>query len=321
MIDGISGDAFSAVTLPPIAITLTQEHEEKVIRISRERYTNSRAEVEDKIRRWSGMLSEEEKRALLEKNRPTISALSASHPVTKDVTKESTVTSVTTPGASAPPRRAKNSVSSKTSAAPSRSQKVFSAPSASAPVFSDTIPTDLPSQSSVESSVSPESSSGVSVPPALSPLVPPVVDTPADSAEPTVLPVKVMYPTVCDTCGTDIEVPFKPDGKRPTFCRDCLRDYQRATAKVRDAHDRKKNSGNDSSSERKTLPHDAKREKRTETIAYVSNDRPIALSQVAHMEPRKIKTLRNRPKVDLDDVRSMISSIRDTSAEHRDEEL
>jgi hypothetical protein len=74
------------------------------------------------------------------------------------------------------------------------------------------------------------------------------------------------------------------------------------------------------SAEKKAPLDDVRREKRTETIAYVSSDRPIALSQVAHMEPKKMKTLRNRPKVDLDDVRSMISSIRDTGAEHRDED-
>ena len=39
---------------------------------------------------------------------------------------------------------------------------------------------------------------------------------------------------VCDTCGTKIQVPFKPDGKRPTFCRECLKDYQRAMAKAKD---------------------------------------------------------------------------------------
>jgi CxxC-x17-CxxC domain-containing protein len=305
MIDGISGDAFSAVTLPPIAITLTQEHEEKVIRISRERYTNSRAEVEDKIRRWSGMLSEEEKRALLEKNRPTISA---SHSAIKDVTKEPAVTSVTTPGASAPPRRATAIASPKVPAASPRPQQV--APALLVPVSSDAASIDSQGKTSVESPAFGESSSAA-----------PVVDTPADLSEPAVSPVKVMYPTICDTCGTDIEVPFKPDGKRPTFCRDCLRDYQRATAKVRDTHDRKKSSGSDVLSAEKKAPlDDVRREKRTETIAYVSSDRPIALSQVAHMEPKKMKTLRNRPKVDLDDVRSMISSIRDTGAEHRDED-
>ena len=57
MIDGIAGDAFSAATLPPIDLSGTKNNEEKAIKISRERYGKSRAEVEDKIARWSGIMT------------------------------------------------------------------------------------------------------------------------------------------------------------------------------------------------------------------------------------------------------------------------
>jgi len=55
MIDGVASDPFSAIGLPPL-----QEHEktgnrEKVIRVSRERYSMPKAEVEEKIIRWSGV--------------------------------------------------------------------------------------------------------------------------------------------------------------------------------------------------------------------------------------------------------------------------
>jgi hypothetical protein len=56
MIDGIAGDAFSATTLPPMDLEETEENEGKIIRISRERYGKSRAEIEEKIERWSGMI-------------------------------------------------------------------------------------------------------------------------------------------------------------------------------------------------------------------------------------------------------------------------
>ncbi|MFQ5887601.1 MAG: zinc-ribbon domain containing protein [Candidatus Hydrothermarchaeales archaeon] len=32
-----------------------------------------------------------------------------------------------------------------------------------------------------------------------------------------------MYPVVCASCGKETEVPFKPDGDRPVYCRDCFR--------------------------------------------------------------------------------------------------
>lgn len=32
-----------------------------------------------------------------------------------------------------------------------------------------------------------------------------------------------MFPAVCDNCGKDCEVPFKPNGSKPIFCSDCFR--------------------------------------------------------------------------------------------------
>jgi hypothetical protein len=60
MIDGIAGDAFSATSLPPISLADTENNEGKAIAVSRERYGKSRAEVEEKIARWSGMFDFEE---------------------------------------------------------------------------------------------------------------------------------------------------------------------------------------------------------------------------------------------------------------------
>ena len=54
MINGVTGDAFSASTLPPGDIT-EKSHAEKIIKVSRERYSNKREVVEEKISRWSGM--------------------------------------------------------------------------------------------------------------------------------------------------------------------------------------------------------------------------------------------------------------------------
>lgn len=59
MIDGVSGDAFSATSLPPIEIT-TKSDPEKIIKVSRERYTKKREVVEDKVARWSGYIRDEE---------------------------------------------------------------------------------------------------------------------------------------------------------------------------------------------------------------------------------------------------------------------
>ncbi len=55
MIDGVASDPFSATTLPPLFDEFITDSAEKVIRVSRERYANPKAEVEEKINRWSGV--------------------------------------------------------------------------------------------------------------------------------------------------------------------------------------------------------------------------------------------------------------------------
>ena len=57
MIDGVSSRPFSATTLPPMDTGVTNQRE-KIVNISRERYANSREQVEAKITKWSGVSSE-----------------------------------------------------------------------------------------------------------------------------------------------------------------------------------------------------------------------------------------------------------------------
>lgn len=59
MIDGVSGDAFSATALPPIEQS-GKSNAEKIIKVSRERYTRKREVVEDKVARWSGYVKDEQ---------------------------------------------------------------------------------------------------------------------------------------------------------------------------------------------------------------------------------------------------------------------
>ncbi|MBI5038063.1 MAG: type IV secretion system DNA-binding domain-containing protein [Candidatus Kerfeldbacteria bacterium] len=53
MIDGVASAPFSATTLPPVEGQTNNR--DKVIRVSRERYSQARADVEDRILRWSGV--------------------------------------------------------------------------------------------------------------------------------------------------------------------------------------------------------------------------------------------------------------------------
>ncbi len=99
-----------------------------------------------------------------------------------------------------------------------------------------------------------------------------------------------MYPAKCDNCGAEIEVPFKPDGKRPTFCKDCLKDYQRQLA--RSQQQRQKISG------KKAGTRDVKSE----------GSREISLNEALRINPKPFKEIRKKSKksVDLEGVRSLI---------------
>jgi CxxC-x17-CxxC domain-containing protein len=35
-----------------------------------------------------------------------------------------------------------------------------------------------------------------------------------------------MHKIKCSDCGKEAEVPFKPDGDRPVFCRDCFQKHR-----------------------------------------------------------------------------------------------
>ncbi|MBN1280291.1 MAG: hypothetical protein JXA00_01435 [Candidatus Thermoplasmatota archaeon] len=35
-----------------------------------------------------------------------------------------------------------------------------------------------------------------------------------------------MYDVTCADCGKETQVPFKPDGNRPVYCRDCYQKHR-----------------------------------------------------------------------------------------------
>ncbi len=322
MIDGIAGDAFSATTLPPILVE-TPGIDEKVIAVTRERYASSQEEVEEKIRRWTGMLTDEEKQALrapLAPAAPVRPAPRAAAPAprervpahgTETIAKRERV-------AEAPrPKPAPRPIAPKPIAVKLPEPEIVTElePVATA----EPVPVMEPVVESAPIPVAP-----APVPPkpltarprAPKPEVVPEVASVEEAEElldteaPVTVPEKVLYPAVCATCGIDIEVPFAPDESRPTFCKDCLRDYQRAVARERNQV------------AAQTAPVPARREperrpredrKRTSELrAYTSSEQPMKLSQAQHIEPKKFKALRRKPDINVSAVRALIDGARQT---------
>ena len=40
-------------------------------------------------------------------------------------------------------------------------------------------------------------------------------------------PQRDMHDAVCATCGIETQVPFRPSGERPVYCRDCFKNNSR----------------------------------------------------------------------------------------------
>ena len=208
MIDGIAGDAFSATTLPPIDISDTEANEQKVINVSRERYSSKREEVEEKISRWSGMLVGDN----FEKKAQTL-----------------------TPNEAVVLKVNENKL---------------------ARINQDS---------------------------------------------------RQLYNAKCDTCGIEVQVPFKPDGQRPTFCKDCLKDYQRAMARTNKPSEENDNAPK---AQNKPAPEKENIEKVIQRKTYQSKERPMSLSQMQYIAPKKFKFERQKP-----DLKGILNLIKKSKGE------
>jgi CxxC-x17-CxxC domain-containing protein len=283
MIDGIAGDAFSATTLPPIYTDDTKDNEQKVIEASRAKYATNKAEVEDKIARWSGMIP-------LERLQTTTQTFSQ-------------------PQAAPQPQFAPQ-------------QPIIASP--------DKYPQQP--QMPVRQSISaPQQPAYQEIAPAS------VIDQ--DYAVPEPKPERTLFDALCDMCADQIKIPFQPDGKRPTFCKDCLKDYQRMNAKAKIAQDRKMQrqheenapavqamqpvSANTISSVARNIPNNAnfsnkkedtikqtyqKPEKTVEHKIHTKNEKPLTLSQLSNVAPKQFKPNNKRHSINLGEVRELIKN-------------
>lgn len=314
MIDGIAGNAFSATALPPIDITGTTENAEKVIRISRERYAKDRKDIEEKIARWTGMLTNKDVA-------PTVPARKEIHLKKSDIFEKP-------PVAKSEPAVEKFTIQrnvSPTSNTVNNNFKINSSRESlglekivpventkrDLEIQSDEIKKENFSIKTVESKIASVTTSTViekenlANPTMEKPgkvINTPVVEKEIEAVE-TVAPVKEikkdLFDCECDTCGVAIQIPFKPDGKRPTFCKDCLKDYQRAVARVQneEAENKKRilesgrvSGGNDIQQSKEHKP-DLKGKIETEQKVYQPNEKPLSLSQTTFMAPKKIKDM------------------------------
>lgn len=61
------------------------------------------------------------------------------------------------------------------------------------------------------------------------------VSAPSSNMQSVSRPGRQMYAVVCFECGKDTEIPFKPSGDRPVFCKECFAKRRGQPAKVGEA--------------------------------------------------------------------------------------
>jgi CxxC-x17-CxxC domain-containing protein len=224
MIDGVASDPFSAATLPPLFGDFRTNNRDKVIAVSRERYANPRAEVEDKISRWSsneyssglgrlassGAGSRDFEMGEVVPSKvpiagPTISLSSLGQNI--DTTRSKFRSSAPRPADDRPTRRPAPTSSSRPASTPRQNQKTISdgAPLERRP--------DSPRVGSISGGTMPR----------------------RDDSR-TAKPVET-FPAKCSLCSKDFQLKFKPTPGRPAYCEDCFKKVREERRKNPDERD------------------------------------------------------------------------------------
>lgn len=212
MIDGIASDPFSANTLPPLFENYRTDNSEKVIKVSRERYANPRADVEDKINRWSGMTEAMETAAPAS----PLAVLSDQEKKTLEMGEVVARESIAGPTIS---------LSSLERQSPDEPRPRFAEPRPAG--RRPDRPTNRPKAPAASKPF--EKSQPISSQP----------PTPSVGGHKPAMPAKEMFDARCVLCHKDFKLKFKPDLNRPTYCDDCFKKVREERRKKTDDRDSK----------------------------------------------------------------------------------
>ncbi|MCX6795772.1 MAG: type IV secretion system DNA-binding domain-containing protein [Candidatus Falkowbacteria bacterium] len=193
MIDGITSNPFSARGLPPLRVEEKTGNTQKIIDVSREKYSSPRALVEERIMKWHESEEEDKEKELQEKKSFTKPGNQNFPPRNNYIPPSSVRTPPVYPPMQAPGLTAVNPAVSqeKSNQAPAGQQT-------SKPVIQRPV---------------------VAAPRVAVVAAPTLATTPVSSPN-RIPPGKIS--TECSNCGAVTFVSFQPDGVRPVYCQNCL---------------------------------------------------------------------------------------------------
>lgn len=105
-------------------------------------------------------------------------------------------------------------------------------------------------------------------------------------------PQKEMFDATCAKCENNIKVPFKPDGVREVFCKECLKYHQKQLSseiiKGTVVHNEKKGTNMHKNKKKNDKNFNKIISKKIENNpVYEPSEKTMRLSQIKHIEPKK----------------------------------
>ncbi len=239
MIDGVATRPFSAKTLFPIDISDTVKNREKVIKSSRDRYAEKREIVEQRILEWSGMKQREVVNNIqnLAKETLNIDDHSNNKQSEDNNTKQSDHNNKKN-------KTINNQIVSETT--PDINQDIFGIPGTDfnkGNISQNSVNQGGQEQASQNKDSKKENKSKQKKKPSN--------DNNQNKKQ------DISTTVSCSGCGKDTVINFVPDGVRPVFCKECLKEYRRAQAKLQQQNNQQnKNNNKNNNQTKKDVPND-----------------------------------------------------------------
>ncbi|MFZ2226599.1 MAG: type IV secretion system DNA-binding domain-containing protein [Candidatus Moraniibacteriota bacterium] len=127
---------------------------------------------------------------------------------------------------------------------------------------------------------------------------------------PPTKPQTDLFEATCYTCEEKITVPFKPDPSRKTFCKECLKEYQRMKAKVAPPIENIKKPLSNSTpalGAEKTERVPSREAQAFQSPGHVSSEKTISLNQISNIAPKKFTAQKKNLNLDSDGIRALIN--------------
>ena len=120
-----------------------------------------------------------------------------------------------------------------------------------------------------------------------------------------------LFEATCYTCEEKITVPFRPDPSRKTFCKECLKEYQRMKARITPPAENSRKPLPTSSAPAvpaEKLERVPSREAQTfQSPGHMSSEKTISLNQISNIAPKKFTAQKKNLNLDSEGIRALIN--------------